>query len=115
MIKKTTLFNSLFLVLIFAHHHITAITIEKATDKDYQQTFAIIYNVGLVNTYKSHFQQILSEKQVQDIYHSYESTEFQSMWNSRHDKGNYLYVAKDDNIVIGMLYASIEKDNFYNA
>src|SRR5437879_4588626 len=111
---KITLFNSLFLILIFTYHYTNPISIGQPTDEDYQQTLAIIYNVGL-NTYKSHFQQILSPEQVENISHSFESTMFQAMWNSRHDGNNYFFVAKDDNTVIGMLYASIEKDNFYNA
>ena len=113
---KTHLFLSLFLIFtIFTNHHTKTITIEQPTKKDYQQTFAVIDRVGIRYTYKAMYQEILSPEQEQDVSHSYESTVFQAMWNNRNNRNNYFFVAKDKDNVIGMIYAIIEKDNFYNA
>jgi RimJ/RimL family protein N-acetyltransferase len=95
-------------------HYLYPITIEQTKDSDYQQTLTLIYQVGLLGTYKHLCDQIVSSLKKESVYHSFESTIFQTLWNNRNNENNYFYVAKDNDRVIGMIYATIEKDNFYN-
>jgi hypothetical protein len=91
------------------------INIEIPTDEDYQQSYTVMYQVGVMTTYQSLFEEILSEDQLRKLHVCSESTIFQPMWNNRYDKGHYFFVAKEYGKVIGMAYAMIDRDNFYNA
>jgi ribosomal protein S18 acetylase RimI-like enzyme len=121
LIKKRTAMKAKFyksyllicLISTLLSNNSYAVIIEKPADVDCLETYNLFYKVG-GNEYENHWKQILSPDEKQNVYDFFESNVFQSMWHNRNIPNNYFFIAKDNGKVIGMLYATIDKENFYN-